>query len=236
MSDLGSEDLENEQNLLGEYEGERNEAGERHGSGRAVLPNGDRYEGQYQYGKRHGQGTYHFRNGARYVGNYFQNMKHGQGTFHYPDGSKYEGSWAEDLRHGHGIYTYPNGDTYNGQWHKHFRHGQGTYNYQNMGSKYKGSWENGKMESEGEYIHSNHRYKGHFVKNSPSGPGKYVFDLGCEQHGEFIPVEQEQKEEWGKMSQTTNVKWIPKYVSGAPSYGSPLRNSSALKRDVAAAE
>ena len=22
------------------------------------------------------------------------------------------------------------------------------------------------------------------------GPGKYIFDIGCEQHGEYIPVEQ----------------------------------------------
>ena len=37
-----------------EYEGERNELGERHGMGKAVLPNGDLYEGTYLYGKRHG--------------------------------------------------------------------------------------------------------------------------------------------------------------------------------------
>lgn len=38
-----------------EYEGDRNEVGERHGHGRARLPNGDTYEGSYQHGKRHGQ-------------------------------------------------------------------------------------------------------------------------------------------------------------------------------------
>lgn len=43
---------------LGEYEGERNEAEERHGKGKAKLPNGDEYEGDYSHGKRHGQGTY----------------------------------------------------------------------------------------------------------------------------------------------------------------------------------
>ena len=42
------------------YEGERNDAGERHGQGKAVLPNGDVYEGQYVSGKRHGIGTYKF--------------------------------------------------------------------------------------------------------------------------------------------------------------------------------
>lgn len=43
--------------LLQEYEGERNEAGERHGAGRAVFPNGDIYQGQYEHGKRHGEVT-----------------------------------------------------------------------------------------------------------------------------------------------------------------------------------
>ena len=43
---------------LGEYEGERNERDERHGYGRAKLPNGDTYEGYYEHGKRHGKGVY----------------------------------------------------------------------------------------------------------------------------------------------------------------------------------
>lgn len=37
------------------YEGERNEAGERHGSGKAELPNGDVYKGSYANGKRNGE-------------------------------------------------------------------------------------------------------------------------------------------------------------------------------------
>ena len=43
---------------LQEYEGERNEREERHGLGKAILPNGDKYEGLYENGKRHGNGTY----------------------------------------------------------------------------------------------------------------------------------------------------------------------------------
>lgn len=41
--------------LLQEYEGDRNEAGERHGAGKAIFPNGDSYEGQYKHGSRHGE-------------------------------------------------------------------------------------------------------------------------------------------------------------------------------------
>ena len=41
-----------------DYEGERNERDERHGHGKATLPNGDTYEGMYENGKRNGHGTY----------------------------------------------------------------------------------------------------------------------------------------------------------------------------------
>ena len=80
------------------YEGERNEKEERHGFGKAVLPNQDVYEGQYANGKRHGQGTYKFKSGARYIGEYCENRKQAQGTFHYPDGSKYEGKPCRFVR------------------------------------------------------------------------------------------------------------------------------------------
>lgn len=45
---------------LGVYEGERNQKEERHGKGKATLPNGDIYEGEYENGKRHGYGIYKY--------------------------------------------------------------------------------------------------------------------------------------------------------------------------------
>ncbi|KAI1885457.1 hypothetical protein AGOR_G00220400 [Albula goreensis] len=215
MSDAGSEDYDDEQGNLGEYEGERNEAGERHGAGKAVLPNGDTYQGQYESGKRCGQGTYRFKNGARYVGEYYMNKKHGQGTFYYPDGSRYEGSWVEDQRHGQGEYTYANGDTYDGEWLHHQRHGQGIYLYRDTGSRYVGTWVSGRMESAGEIIHLNHKYQGNFVSNNPSGSGKFVFDIGCEQHGEFTQVDQDGGEgEDEEPISTTFLKWRPLAIAG----------------------
>ncbi|XDA71539.1 hypothetical protein R6Z07F_001891 [Ovis aries] len=210
MSDLGSEELEEEgENDLGEYEGERNEAGERHGHGKARLPNGDVYEGSYEHGKRHGQGIYKFKNGARYVGEYVRNKKHGQGTFIYPDGSRYEGEWADDLRHGHGVYYYVNNDTYTGEWFAHQRHGQGTYFYAETGSKYVGAWVNGQQEGAAELIHLNHRYQGKFLNKNPVGPGKYVFDIGCEQHGEYRLTDVERGEE--EEEEETLITVIPKW-------------------------
>nr|XP_054398548.1 radial spoke head 1 homolog isoform X1 [Pongo abelii] len=191
-----------------EYEGGRNEAGERHGRGRARLPNGDTYEGSYEFGKRHGQGIYKFKNGARYIGEYVRNKKHGQGTFIYPDGSRYEGEWANDLRHGHGVYYYINNDSYTGEWFAHQRHGQGTYLYAETGSKYVGTWVNGQQEGTAELIHLNHRYQGKFLNKNPVGPGKYVFDVGCEQHGEYRLTDMERGEEEEEEELVTVVpKW-----------------------------
>ncbi|XP_073404525.1 radial spoke head 1 homolog isoform X3 [Dendrobates tinctorius] len=226
MSDLESDFEEEAEPDQGEYDGERNEAGERHGHGKARLPNGDTYDGLYEGGRRHGQGTYRFKNGARYLGEYYQNRKHGAGTFLYPDGSKYEGDWVDDQRQGQGVYRYANGDTYNGDWLAHQRHGQGVYTYADTGSKYMGTWVNGKQDGAGELVHHHHRYQGKFSKNTiwemelngpdslkvtdpdfsqwppaPTflississqilGPGKYIFDIGCEQHGSYVQAEQ----------------------------------------------
>ncbi|XP_060496519.1 radial spoke head 1 homolog isoform X1 [Panthera onca] len=253
MSDLGSEELEEEgENDLGEYDGERNEAGERHGHGRARLPNGDTYEGSYQHGKRHGQGIYKFKSGARYIGEYVKNKKHGRGTFIYPDGSRYEvfqksagtcsevsrrgqsvreestrrrrlakvwrpvtrsrctGEWADDQRHGYGVYYYVNNDTYTGEWFAHQRHGQGTYFYAETGSKYVGTWVNGQQEGMAELIHLNHRYQGKFLNKNPVGPGKYVFDIGCEQHGEYRLTDVERGEE-EEEEEVTLMTVVPKW-------------------------
>jgi len=213
MSDAGSEDFEEEQGpYLGEYEGERNEKEERHGHGKATLPNGDTYEGMYEHGKRHGHGVYRFKNGARYIGEWVRNKKHGQGTFIYPDGSKYEGSWVDDQRAGFGKYNYVNSDSYDGEWLNHVRHGQGTYFFNDSGSKYAGTWKDGKREGQGELIHANHKYVGPFKENRPEGKGKYVFDIGCQQHGEYVPIEQHDEVKEGDEEAAPKV--IPRWKAG----------------------
>lgn len=172
-------------NNLGSYEGDRNEKNERHGFGKAKLPNGDTYEGQYQNGKRHGTGTYRFSNGARYVGDYVRNKRHGRGIFYYPDGSKFEGDWNENVREGHGVYTYPNNDTYDGEWKNHQRHGKGTYTYATTKAQYVGIWTNGKRQGPGEMHFGQYRYVGKFHENYPKGKGRFVFKNNYQQNGEY---------------------------------------------------
>ena len=90
-----------EEAVVASYEGERNEAGERHGQGTAVLPSGDTYTGAYEAGKRHGQGTYSF----------------------FSTKDKYEGSFEMGMRSSKGNMTYANGSTYDGDWEMGFKHG-----------------------------------------------------------------------------------------------------------------
>lgn len=134
---------------------------------------------------------FRFKIGARFTGNYLDGKKNGEGVFLYPDGSKYEGSWLNDLREGWGTYTYPNGDTYEGEWYQGRRHGQGVYTYKETGSRYDGNWFHGRMQDRGHLIHLNHRYVGIFEEDKPKGPGKYVFDAGCEQLGRYVWKEEE---------------------------------------------
>ena len=57
---MSEEDIDEEEDevFLGVYEGGRNEKGERHGFGKAILPNRDTYEGMYENGLRNGKGYY----------------------------------------------------------------------------------------------------------------------------------------------------------------------------------
>lgn len=55
---MSEDGLEEEDEYLGVYEGGRNEKGERHGFGKAILPNHDTYEGMYENGLRSGKGYY----------------------------------------------------------------------------------------------------------------------------------------------------------------------------------
>ncbi|HEY0664931.1 MAG TPA: hypothetical protein VGD24_02595, partial [Gallionella sp.] len=83
-------------------------AGKKHGRGDKVMPNGDRYSGEFFDDYRHGQGTYIWGNatpwaGDRYYGEYQRDLRHGQGVFEWNSGDRYEGQWQNDLRMGYSV-------------------------------------------------------------------------------------------------------------------------------------
>nr|KAG5685652.1 hypothetical protein BaRGS_020894 [Batillaria attramentaria] len=137
MSDMGSEEMEEEQGpYLGEYEGGRNDRDERHGEGKATLPNGDTYEGLYENGKRHG--------------GWVDDQRCGFGKYNYINGDTYEGEWQNHVRHGRGTYTYAaTGTKYVGMWSNGKWEGHGELIHANH--KYVGTFkENREKEDKGE--------------------------------------------------------------------------------------
>ncbi|XP_043472266.1 radial spoke head 1 homolog [Leptopilina heterotoma] len=180
---------ENEINSLGIFDGERNEKGERHGQGKAILPNGDIYDGNYRHGLRDGRGLYVFKkNGSRFDGEWREGKKHGQGIFWYPDGTRYEGDWRHDVKHGFGAYYYMNGDIYEGSWKQNFRHGLGTYFYAENNVKFMGTWICDRMQGPGKLIFPRHCYHGSWELNLPLGRGCFTFENGSMLHGHYIHV------------------------------------------------
>lgn len=156
--------------------------------GEAVLPNGDRFKGNYEDNARHGYGFYVFRNGARYDGTYKNGKRDGYGLMVYPDGSIYAGEWQANNRHGFGLYIYANGDRYEGEWENNEKNGIGLYYYVKDTFKYVGSFENGKRHGPGELITQEYKFVGDFVNDLPFGPGVFFTFSGQKVTGEYIEL------------------------------------------------
>lgn len=78
-----------------EYEGSKNEKGQRHGFGLLrfnTTPNAY-YKGNWVADKMDGHGEYVWGDGHRYVGNFKNNKQHGVGAYFWPTGGKYFGTW-----------------------------------------------------------------------------------------------------------------------------------------------
>ena len=80
-------------------------AGKKHGRGIKVMPNGDRYSGEFSQDYREGKGVYVWGGstpwaGDRYQGEYHRDLRHGWGIFQWGSGDRYEGQWQDDLRMG----------------------------------------------------------------------------------------------------------------------------------------
>ena len=75
-------------------------------------------------------------------------------------------------------------------------------------------WVRGKRHGSGEIIYSNHRFLGNFLDGLSVGSGKFQFDAGCEQVGEYkleefeIPGETEEDE----VINATTPKWKCSHV------------------------
>ena len=80
-------------------------SGLRHGQGRDVEADGDKYDGQWARGKKHGKGTHVSEvEGETYVGDWVDDYLEGTGVLRLTDGSSYEGEFEGGYRHGKGVF------------------------------------------------------------------------------------------------------------------------------------
>ncbi|CAB3367484.1 Hypothetical predicted protein [Cloeon dipterum] len=156
MSDESGDESDENTNFLGTYEGERNDLGERHGDGKAILPNKDTYSGHYSGGVREGLGVYQvMKKGkilATYEGEWCLGKRSGYGICKYEDGSEYKGFWDLDERNGRGTIKFGNGQEYRGSWKSGLREDSiGLLNF--TGGLYIGGWKAGVMEGPGVIVY-----------------------------------------------------------------------------------
>ena len=202
MSDFDAEeDIE-----IGEYEGERDDAGQRSGLGHNKFPNGDEYRGMYLHGMRNGKGRYTWKTGGIYEGEYLNHKRNGFGVMHYPDGSVYTGIWFDGWRHGKGTYVYPNGDSYEGDWQYGKTHGHGVYKCSKDGSVFDGDFRRGRRHGIIKWTLPNGLiFTGVFQNDQPLGRGKWEVErTQLAQHGEYAQldgtIEEEEEDKADELS------------------------------------
>merc|ERR1711871_1666983 len=168
------------------YEGDKKDgdATLQHGKGKAVYPNGDEYEGEYQEGKRHGQGVYKW---VKMV----VDEETGESKAAVDDECKpvfqstYTGQYAANLKDGEGVFEYPNGDIYSGEWRFGTKHGRGTFIHAESNARLVGTYVDGKFVK-GKWVMADATYTGGYKDNKPFGPGQFVFKTGNRQNGEYV--------------------------------------------------
>ena len=96
---------------IGEYEGERNAEGKRHGRGTCRYADGIVYDGAWKAGQMEGFGTYRGGYGDAYEGQWKGDTQTGFGTYRFADGSVDVGFWMADTEMGEGVRWSADGRT-----------------------------------------------------------------------------------------------------------------------------
>jgi len=109
----------------GNYDGDLNSRGERHGYGVFVADNGNEYEGEWKNDKREGHGKAKYNTGDVYIGNWKNCKRHGHGTMYIENGDAYEGGWNNGFKDGPGTYRWRDGEADISRYSQDYRTGEG---------------------------------------------------------------------------------------------------------------
>ncbi len=152
------------------------------GKGIYIYPSGAIYIGEFVNGEIHGIGACYYTDGSKYQGEWVHRFPEGRGTKIFPDGKKWTGRWVKgqpvdnegrivenlfpdrelagddaeiqsgciegDCQNGKGIFAYPDGSKYEGTFKNGKPNGHGTFQDIN-GERYVGAFKDGFWEGEG---------------------------------------------------------------------------------------
>ncbi|EAO00260.1 hypothetical protein C3747_14g67 [Trypanosoma cruzi] len=196
--------------VLGIYAGARDEFQQRMGSGKAVYPNGDRYDGEFFEGKKHGTGRYCFVSRGKsecdrivekemqklggavpdeqFITNVAEKYKISRQIvswiIEYGVYPCYHGDYVRGVRTGQGLMKNKDGTVYKGDFLANKRHGQGMFYYLN-GDIFSGTWRNGLKHGYGTYhFAGGSEYRGSWV-DGVFTQGQWIFPDGTYYEGLF---------------------------------------------------
>lgn len=109
---------------IGEYDGERNKVGQ-----------------------RHGEGVFNYADGAIYIGNWDSDKRSGSGTLYLFNGEVLEGHWLDDEL-AYGTIRYSDGSDYTGEMKVGMPNGRGRKDGKQF--RYYGQFKNGKYDGRGQ--------------------------------------------------------------------------------------
>ncbi|XP_002731054.1 uncharacterized protein LOC100366738 [Saccoglossus kowalevskii] len=97
-----------------------------------MLPNGDKYDGEYSRSEegvleRNGYGEHTTSEGTVYQGNWENDKMNGHGKLMHPSGAIYEGDFVNNQFTGKGRYTWPDGSYYDGPFIENRMEGEGEF-------------------------------------------------------------------------------------------------------------
>ena len=146
----------------------------KNGKVKKTYDNGDKYEGDFKDDKKHGKGKYTWADGTIYEGDFKDDKKHGKGTY-TRSGVVYEGDFKDDKKHGKGKMTYANGDVYEGDYVEGEEHGKGKITY-HEGDVYEGDWKDGNYNGNGKMTYADGIiYQGGWKDGGKDGKGKLIY-------------------------------------------------------------
>ena len=159
-------------NTVGTYSGNvSNSSGLPHGYGRMVYSTGNWFEGDWKDGHKHGYGKFQNHRGEVYEGNFDMDQRDGKGTIYFADGRELQGSFNKG-KVKQGDMTYVNGSKYSGSFKNGKRHGYGKY-YDSDGSCYEGGFYDDHFHGKGKFVWADGiYYEGQWRRGAMHGRGE----------------------------------------------------------------